>query len=188
MASAIATGGSLSRIEAVDGRTLTSCMEQLQQAYVMSVASTAGCGVTNIERDTYGVDLEIVRSFPAPREEVSVKAQLKSTTQISPSPDRDYFSYQFTKREYMQRLTTARRWSKYILIVMSVNRFQTQWTDCSHDFLRLRHCCYWICLEGRDVPSADRPSIQIPTKNVFDARALVEILDKVDRGESLCES
>lgn len=179
--------GHSSLIEAVDSRTLTDCMEQLQEAYVMSVASTAGCSVTNVTRDMYGVDLELVRSFPPPREEISVKAQLKSTTRIAVSPDRDYISYQFSKREYLERLSGIRRHSKYILIVMAVNPRQSYWTDSSHDHLRLRHCCYWICLEGRSVPEAAKPSIRIPKRNIFDANALSVILDKADRGESLCE-
>src|SRR5690242_18826867 len=78
----------ISSVEAVDSRTLTDCREQLQQAYVMGVASTIGCSVTNIDRDMHGIDVEVVRSFAEPREEVSVKAQLKSTTQISVDPNK----------------------------------------------------------------------------------------------------
>jgi hypothetical protein len=178
----------ISSVEAVDSRTLTDCMEQLQQAYVMSVASTVGCSVTNIDRDMHGIDVEFVRSFADPREEVSVKAQLKSTTQIIVDPSREFFKYRFEKRQYFERLAAPRKYKKLILIVMTVNKQQAIWTDCSHDHMHLRHCCYWICLEGRDVPSAAKPYIDIPTANVFDADALTSILDKIDRGESICPS
>jgi hypothetical protein len=174
-------------IRAVDERTMTSCMEQLQEAYVMSVASTAGVSVVNVHRDTHGVDLELVRPFAAPREEVSVKAQLKSSTRIKFPPGADFFSYQFSKREYLERLIAPRKWKKYILIVMAVHPHQDLWTDCSQDFLRLRHCCYWECFEGDVISSAIKPTVRISTKHVFDASALTEILDCIDRGDNLCD-
>ncbi|GAA0903628.1 DUF4365 domain-containing protein [Virgisporangium aurantiacum] len=172
-------------VKAVDPRTLTTCMEQLQIAYVEGVASTAGCVVQNITRDVYGVDLEIVRSFALPREEVQIKVQLKSTTSIAPESTPTTFAYQFHKREYFERLAMVRRWDKYILIVMSVNPKQELWTDCSHDFMKLHHCCYWISVEGREVPKAAKPTLRIPRANVFNAKSLIEILEKVERGEKL---
>jgi hypothetical protein len=178
----------ISLIDAVDKRTFTDCMEQLQQAYVMSVASTLGCSVTNIDRDMHGIDVEFVRSFAEPREEVSVKAQLKSTTQITVDPSKEFFKYRFEKRQYLERLAMPRKFKKLILIVMTVNKQQATWTDCSHDYLQLRHCCYWICLEGHKVPTVDKPYIDIPTANIFNADALTSILDKIDRGESICQN
>jgi hypothetical protein len=83
------------KIKPVLPATFTDCMEQLQLGYVVSVAATAGCLVQPIERDRIGMDVLFIRPGPSEEEEISVYAQLKSTTTVKPYPVQDNFSFRF---------------------------------------------------------------------------------------------
>jgi len=108
------TGGSQFRnVIAVDERTFTAMMEQLQEGYVTSVAATAGCSVEPITRDLYGHDLRLVRpGRTANEEEIPLLVQLKNTTTVKPDPAREFFSYQLRKREYLEHLAESRTIAK----------------------------------------------------------------------------
>ncbi|WP_063771597.1 DUF4365 domain-containing protein [Streptacidiphilus albus] len=162
-------------------------MEQLQEGYIMDVAATSACLYVKQERDVFGMDAMLVRPSPDPAgEETSFYVQLKSTTQVQPDPTRETFSYQFQKREYMERLAAPRRGVKAILIVMAVPPQQAQWTVAHHSHLEVKQACYWINLEGVQVPTGvQKPSIRIPTKNLFDSSALNILMDSVGRGEPI---
>ncbi|MEW2518612.1 DUF4365 domain-containing protein [Actinacidiphila alni] len=161
-------------------------MEQLQEGYVQSVAATAGCLFIRQERDMFGMDAMLVRPSATPSgEETSFYVQLKSTTMISPSAAAEDFTYRFNKREYMTRLAALRRTVKAVLIVMAVPPGQADWTDVQPSHLAVKQACYWICLEGYEVPDIQKPSIKIPTINLFDARALTAIMGRIERGEPL---
>jgi hypothetical protein len=160
-------------------------MEQLQESYVSCVAATAGCLFSKVERDIIGFDVMLIRPSMDPKEqEVSVYVQLKSSTIIRPDLSKDYFSYQLKKRDYFDRLSTKRKDPKALLIVMTCPPRQAEWTKATHDRLELSHCCYWVCLEGQE-SDAEYPSIRIPTANMFDAVSLTDILNRLDRGDSL---
>ncbi|MET9873349.1 DUF4365 domain-containing protein [Actinacidiphila glaucinigra] len=162
-------------------------MELLQRGYVTSVAATAGCTTEIVANDKWGIDVQFVRPpLSAAQSESMLFAQLKSTTQITPDPKKDFFSYQFTKRQYFDHMVKLRSYPKAVLIVMTVPQKQLEWTEVSHDGLLTKRACYWVHLEGQTAGSnVSRPTVRIPTKNVFDAFALTDILDKVDRGDSL---
>lgn len=167
-------------------RTFTAMMEQLQEGYISCVAATAGCSVEFIRRDLYLLDALIIRSTDEDRQEVSVVAQLKNTTTISPDPSKPYFTYQFRNRDHLRRLTMHRKDPKAILLVMTSPRAQADWTQCDHESLTVRNCCYWVSLEDQTVrPDVKYPSIQVPTSNIFNDQALTMIMDKLDRGEAL---
>ncbi len=174
-------------IEAVDPTTVTDMMEQLQQGYMASVAATAGCTMELISKDKWGVDAQLIRPpRSALDQETMIFAQLKCTTQTVPDPTKEFFSYQFSKRQYFDHMVKIRSYPKAILIVMTVPQQQREWTQVTHDGLWTRRCCYWAYLEGVEAKEGvQKPSVRIPTKNIMDASALGEILDKVDRGESL---
>jgi hypothetical protein len=179
--------GTQRRIVAVDERTFTAMMEQLQEGYVTSVAATAGCAIEPIPKDVYGCDLRLVRPGRVPsEEEISLLVQLKNTTTGKPDPAKGHFSYQFRKREYLERLAMPRGLVKAIAIIMITPPIQREWTAASHESMELRHCCYWQTFEGYPVdPNVDSPTVHVPTSNIFDSAALIEIMDKLSAGEPL---
>ena len=171
-------------VQPVDAATFTRCMEQLQEGYALGVAATAGCLVQPIARDWYGADVMFVRPHGPKREEVTLYAQLKSTTTKVPDPAKASFGFQFHSRHHFDHLVKLRPTVKAILLVMVTNPDQATWSDGDHQSLRVRRCCYWVNLEGA-ASEAERPTVQVPTRQIFSASALNNILDRIERGTSL---
>ncbi|WP_187437829.1 DUF4365 domain-containing protein [Actinomadura decatromicini] len=162
-------------------------MEQLHEGYVSSVAATAGCSYEITGKDLWGIDGQLVRPPTVATDvEQMLFVQLKATTGITPNPERATFSYQFTKRDYFDHLVKVRTYPKAILVVMAMPAKQSEWTEADHVALTTKRCCYWAHLEGL-TSKAKYPSVQIPTQNIFDAHAVIGILDKIERGEPLRE-
>ncbi|MEV6838595.1 DUF4365 domain-containing protein [Streptomyces sp. NPDC051133] len=160
-------------------------MEQLQEGYVSSVAASAGCSVEVVGKDTFGVDVQFIRP-PAThlQQEAILFAQLKCTTQVTPDRDTKSFQYRFSKREYFEGLAAPRTHIKKILIVMTVPLEQLAWTEVVTGGLLVKRECYWTHLEGK-TSELVKPVIDVPTDNTFDANALIKIMERQDRGESL---
>ena len=160
-------------------------MEQLQEGYVSAIAATCGVSVQPVHRDMYRYDLEFVRQPDPTVEEVSFRAQLKSTTGIPViEPGATEFSYQFKSREAFDSLAMARTTQKHLLVVMAVHQNQNRWTYSHHRALLLRHCCYWLNMEGMS-SDAQHPTVSVPTANVFNAVALTGILDRIEGGQPI---
>jgi hypothetical protein len=69
---------------------------------------------------------------------------------------------------------------------MVTSPVQSDWTAADHECLTVKHCCYWVSLEGHPIdPAVASPTVRIPTANVFDSRALVAMMDRLGRGEPL---
>ncbi|NMO54497.1 DUF4365 domain-containing protein [Actinoplanes sp. TBRC 11911] len=176
------------RVDAVDDRTVTAMLEQLQEGYVAAVAATAGCFVQRVGGDVNGVDAHIIRPAKSigAEEEITLGVQLKCTTQVRPDPAKEYFSYQFSKRRSLEALTLRRSIIKVIPLIMVTSPQQRSWTKSTHEALRISHCCYWLNLEGYSITDGvQKPSVKIPTANIFDADALIDIMGRLERGEDL---
>lgn len=172
-------------IRAVHPRTVTKMMEQLQEGYVSSVAASAGCSAEVIGKDTFGVDVQFIRPAASHvQQEAMLFAQLKCTTQVTPDRDTKSFQYRFSKREYFEGLAAPRTYPKKILIVMTVPYEQLSWTEIVDGGLLVKRECYWTHLEGQ-TSALVKPVIDVPTENLFDAAALIKIMERQDRGETL---
>ncbi|WP_328527980.1 DUF4365 domain-containing protein [Nocardioides sp. NBC_00368] len=159
-------------------------MEQLQEGYVASVAATAGAIAEFRKRDMHKYDVELSRQPDVGFEEVAVRLQLKSTTTIRPQPHETHIKFRFKTREDFNSLAMPRDTIKHILVVMVVGADQRAWTEASHDVLSLRHCCYWINLEGQVAPDVPKqPVVEVPRSNVFDASSVTAILDRIEQGQ-----
>lgn len=170
----------------VKPRLYTQVMEQLQEGYVAAVAASAGAVAEFRKRDVHKYDVELSRQDDVSNEEVAVRVQLKSTTQIRPNPRGPGFRFRFKTREDFDSLAMSRTMHPHILVVMVVGKDQAMWTKAGHDQLAVSHCCYWMSLEGRVAPTKPkRPVVEVPTSNIFDAAALTDILDRIERGDPL---
>lgn len=166
-------------------RTFTDSMEQLQESYVSAIAATCGVSAQWVSREKYKYDVELMRQPDNAFEEVSVRIQLKSTTSIPViGPGATKFSYQFESRDAFDSLTMARSAPKHILVLMVVHQDQNRWTYAHHRAMILRHCCYWLNMEGM-TSSAAKPTVSVPTGNMFNAAALNSILDRIEGGQTI---
>ena len=48
----------------------------------------------------------------------------------------------------------------------------------------MRKCCYWVNLEGQ-TSEARKPTVQVPTRQIFTAEALNSLLDQQEEGARL---
>ena len=159
-------------------------MEQLQEGYVFSVAATAGCLVERRERDALGMDVLFVRGRGPKQEETILYAQLKSTTRQRPDPEKGWFGFQFSHRDHFDRLAMTRSSVKAVLLVMVTDPDQSKWSDGDHESLSVRKCCYWVHLEGQE-SDAGKPTVRVPTDQIFTATALRDLLNRIERDEPL---
>lgn len=174
-----------SNLTKVVPRTFTDSMEQLQEGYVSAVAATCGVSAQWTSRDNHKYDVELVRQPDASFEEVSVRVQLKSTTTVPViAPGATSFSYQFESRAAFDSLAMTRTAPKHILLLMVVHQDQNRWTYSHHRAMLLRHCCYWLNMEGM-ATAVQYPTVSVPTANVFNAAALTGILDRIEGGQTI---
>lgn len=173
-----------SNLTKVVERTFTDAMEQLQEGYVSAVAATCGVAAQWPPRDYFKYDVELVRQPDTAIEDVSVRAQMKSTTGIIVPTGASHFSYQFKKRAAFDSLVMHRNGPKHILLLMVIHQDQNRWTYSHHRAMLLRHCCYWLNMEGM-TSTAQQPTVSVPTANVFNAAALTGILDRIEGGQPI---
>lgn len=167
-------------------RLYTQVMEQLQEGYVAAVAASAGAVAEFRRRDVHKFDVELSRQDDVSQEEVAVRVQLKSTTQVRPQKGSANFSFRFKTRADFDSLALPRSVQPHILVVMVVGKDQSTWARASHDELAVSHCCYWTSLVGQVAPARpQQPVVDVPTANIFDAAALTGILDRIERGDPL---
>lgn len=170
-------------IHPVVDKTFTECLEQLQEAYVLAVAATAGCLVEIKRRDRYGADIEIIQQDPTGGEELTIGAQLKCTTRITPDASVVDFPFQFSRREHLEELTKARGRVKKILLVMATHPVQSTWTTASHEEMWIQRSCYWANIEGDDIAEGvKKPSVRVSTANRFDAPELLRMFTRLGKG------
>ena len=155
-------------------------MEQFSLAYIRAVAANAGCQVTRPEVDTDSVDGVLMTDFGRrPR----IDFQAKSTSQNILSGNNLHFPLPIKNYEELRADTRTPR----ILIVLLMPQQTDEWTNQTHQELCLRRCAYWLCLEGRDATrNTSSINIEIPTSNMFNTVQLETLMQKAERGESLC--
>ncbi|MCX6038365.1 MAG: hypothetical protein NTW99_10845, partial [Chloroflexi bacterium] len=54
-----------------------------------------------------------------------------------------------------------------------------EWLVCTENCLELRHCCYWIFLEGDPTPNTSSKRVSIPRNQIFDPNAVTSLLDRL---------
>ncbi|MFI5620078.1 DUF4365 domain-containing protein [Streptomyces sp. NPDC051567] len=160
----------------------TACMETLQVGYLHAVVAAAGCSLSQPFPDN-GIDWHVSHGAPEHLvdDEITVKVQLKATTQIPPGPAGPTFPFILDNAHLVKLARTPVAVHK-ILVVMLVPRERDQWLAAGPDLLGLRHCCYWTNLAGHPVTGRHRTTVRIPTARIFDDRALCEIMTRVGSG------
>ena len=142
--------------------------EALCRAYVQAVAAAAGVGISKPEPD-YGIDLslrEIVLMDGRYQDtSVQIDLQLRATTQASIRGT--VLTYDLDVNTY-NKLRNSSVGCPRFLIVLLLPDVEDEWVNQSLDQLSIRHCAYWLSLEGVP-PSTANYSVRvaIPLENVF---------------------
>ena len=71
-----------------------------------------------------------------------------------------------------------------ILVVHLVPPDQQNWVLHSEDEMAVRQCSYWLSQKGMpETTNVESVTVQIPKPNVFNPAAILEVLERLEKGE-----
>ncbi len=74
-----------------------------------------------------------------------------------------------------------------ILVVLLMPQELDEWVQQTPEELCLRHCAYWMSLEGQpDLPNTTSVTVRVPTTQVFSSDQLTDMMRKAENGDALC--
>jgi hypothetical protein len=157
--------------------------EALSRAYIRAVAAQAGVICGEPEHD-FGIDLclRAVRRRGQRYTDVSgqLDLQVKSTTRADVGAT--HVAYDLDVKNY-DDLREGGDNCPRLLVVLVLPDDETQWLSQSPEELTLRHCAYWLSLEGQQATTATRTiRIAIPRSNVFSVEAVQALLAGLREG------
>ena len=113
--------------------------------------------------------------------EVDLKIALKSTAQVTVDPNKPTFPFRI-ENDHLRYLNWIDPSVNKILVVMTLPKSIDDWIRADHDVLSIRHCCYWANLAGVQPSGQAKTTVQIPTDQVFDHKALCDMMQRIGRG------
>lgn len=145
-------------------------MEQFSEAYFRAVVFTAGYNLQDPAVDEESIDWTIrdgVRS--------QIDVQLKCTAQKRILKE-DALMFPLKVKNYNE-LIDANTLCPRILVVVFVPEDASEWLYQDEERLAIRHCAYWISLQGNP-PSSNKHTVtvEIPRSRVFSVNALHELM------------
>jgi hypothetical protein len=154
--------------------------EALCRAYVRAIAAQAGWICSEPEQD-YGIDLCLravrVRGHRHADASGQFDVQLKSTTRATVTDTEVLYDLEVKNYEDLREPGEN---CPRILVVLVMPEDETQWLSQTVEELVLRHCAYWISLEGHPTTRATATiRIAIPRNNVFSVEAVDGILTRL---------
>ena len=159
---------------------LNASKEQFSNAFLLAVAAVAGCSVAKPSVDNDSIDWTISNRLPR-RPKLDV--QLKCTAE----DDGNGASVAFPlKKKNYDDLTVVDLICPRILILVAVPEQIDNWILLTENELVLRRCAFWVSLQGHP-PSDNENSVtvHVPRRQTFTVESLIELMEKVDRGDRL---
>lgn len=154
--------------------------EALCRAYVQAVAAQAGLLYSRPDPD-YGIDLSLRAVEIGQRghsdSSIQLDLQMKSTTRASVTETAIAYDLDVDGYNYLRAVTTG---CPRILVVYVMPAEEEEWLGQSPHELSLRHCAYWLSLEGYPATTSTRTTrVAIPLANVFSVEAVRTLLRQV---------
>jgi hypothetical protein len=161
---------------------VSASMETLQIGYLHAVASAARCSLANPRPDRR-LDwvLHHQSESHTADNEMDLKIALKATAQVAVDPSKSTFPFRI-ENDHLRYLNRVDPAVHKILVVMTLPKSVDDWIMAEHDFLTIRHCCYWVNLAGVQPTGRDKSTVPIPTSRLFDDEALCDIMQRIGRG------
>jgi hypothetical protein len=166
---------------------VTACMEMLQTGYLQAVAAAAGCAVAKPIPDAHGIDYQVSHGSNKHTMDsiAEIRVQLKATSTVTRETIRTKGDFPLElENADLARLSISPVTIPRLLVVLLLPKDQAEWLRADHDELAVRHCAYWINLEGVSTRGEKTTTVRVALDHVFDDRALCEIMRKVGAGET----
>lgn len=163
--------------------------EQLSRAYINAVVAHAGHIFQPASELDYGVDgcVKQIKIFNNRRCEsgYSFDVQLKATTAWE--IDNDYIVYDLEAKTYndLAHRFLEPRATEIVLAVLCLPENEAEWLEISQNKLVLKKCCYWCQLKEGPTENQSSKRIRIPLCNILSPESIKQILNKVEKGETL---
>lgn len=156
----------------------TDLMEMFEFSVVQAFAAAAGCNVSEPRIDN-GIDLDIYHEMPN-EDDATLRVQLKAVSS-GWNASRSRISARLSRLRYdkMRRVGTQ---IPSLVIIMDLPADMSEWTWSKHPYTALRHCCYWVSLEGQPERAGAEVTVSAPATNVFDDEALCRIMARIRAG------
>jgi len=157
--------------------------EALCRAYVQAVAALAGVGTSRPEPD-YGIDLSlrVIQQQDNVHQDARVQLdlQLRSTTRANVTDTQVSYDLDVRTHEYLRQRSRIH----CILVLLVLPEDEGQWLSQSVEELTVRHCAYWISLEGAEPTTATSSiRIAIPRTQVFSVQTVRAMMNRLIQGE-----
>jgi Domain of unknown function (DUF4365) len=151
--------------------------EALSRAYVHAVAALAGVLSSRPDPD-YGIDLSLravdIHDRRHTDSSVQIDLQLKSTTRANVSATAVTYDLEVDTYNYLRSASAG---CPRILVVYIMPEDEGEWLSQSPEELSLRHCAYWLSLEGAPATTAiSSIRLSLPLTNVFSVDAVRALL------------
>lgn len=161
----------------------SQCQELMSRAFCEAIAAAAGCSVTPIVVDRYGVDVTIKHGANTGEwDEASLDVQLKCTTRDVVK--KDHVSYRLSRERYGKLITTKVNYPR-ILAVMVVPKDIDLWLRQGDQHLLMSIEAYWVSLRGKPPVDTAERTVHLPRKQVFGAQPLLDLMGRIKDGETL---
>lgn len=154
--------------------------ERFSLSYIQAVAACAGYQMEELKVDRDSIDGVLIADFGMrPRLEFQAKATsrdiVRGNTIHYPLPIKNYDDL---------RLDAI---NPRILIVLLMPELVQEWINLTAEELCLRHCAYWLSLEGRpETVNISNVTVEVPLANRFDVEQLREMMEKTAMGGAPC--
>lgn len=157
---------------------LSDLKELFQTSAIGAIAAAAGCNVGSTKIDN-GIDIDLWHELPDD-DDVLLRVQLKAVTN-GWNASRTAISANLRDIRY-DRMRKPDTLAPRILVIMDLPTDTSSWLWSRHPYTALRHCSYWVSLEGEPARTGKKISVSAPVANVFDDAALCEIMARVRAG------
>jgi hypothetical protein len=152
--------------------------ESLCKAYVQALAGQAGVNLSYRLHD-YGVDGTlcpvVIRGTRRIESGFPIDFQLKST--INWAYDDGLVIYDLEAKTYNDLVGREPEAARYMLILLCLPREREHWLVGSESEMILRHCCYWMFIDGDIIDSKVSKRIRIPRENLLTASSIHQLLN-----------
>ncbi|WP_048379430.1 DUF4365 domain-containing protein [Corynebacterium renale] len=148
--------------------------EEFQAGVICAIAGAAGCVAKN-ERIDSGIDITVTHEIQGVRDRRTINLQLKCTEKGSVN-DR-FVKVKVSKQRYDEYRFVGKN-EPLILVAQLVHPEMAEWVSHEEALTQLKARNYWINLTGAvpsNVANGGDVTVNIPTSNVFDDAALVEL-------------
>lgn len=162
------------------GMARTAQQERFGDAFLLAIASVAGCATSERRPDDDSIDWTLSCRLPR-RPKLDV--QMKTWTGDNRSSNIMHYPL---KRKNYEDLRVTDVLAPRILVLVTLPEKVDDWIDLSSEMLVLRRCAYWASLAGSP-PSENETSVtvSVPRENVLTVEGLQMLMQRINDGDSL---